>query len=201
MGSGIRDVQIYFENPIIVTQRQDEGLFGPDDFESASVAIKEEYPSGSFGYSQATPMSMRFHRPLQLHSMYIKQHRSADHYLNNSAGIYYIQAFLEDKLVLNVTIFANNLIWRQYLPTDFLIIDRLVLPPGLDIDNLMLQVDMNSQEYHIPLQNFRTKPQTQMMEKTMNLRNDRGFIKKDAAVGYTASLTHPSEYTPYVKSM
>ena len=40
-----------------------------------------------------------------------------------------------------------------------------------------------------------------MMEKTMNLRNDRGFIKKDATAGYTTSLTHPSEYTPYVKRM
>lgn len=64
MGSGIRDVQIYFENPIVVTQRQDEGLLGPDDFVSPNVAIREEYPSGSFGYSQSIPMSMRFPRPL-----------------------------------------------------------------------------------------------------------------------------------------
>lgn len=151
MGSGIRDVQIYFENPIVVTQRQDEGLLGPDDFVSPNVANKEEYPSGSFGYSQSIPMSMRFPRPLQLHSLYLKQHRSADHYLNNSAGIYNIQGFLESRLVLNVTILANNLIWRQYLPSEFLIVDRLVLPPGLDIDNLLLQVDMNSEEYYIPL--------------------------------------------------
>lgn len=32
------------------------------------------------------------------------------------------------------------------MPSDTLVVDRIVIPPGMDMDNLVLQVDMFSEE-------------------------------------------------------
>ena len=94
-------------------------------------------------------MAMNFGRPLVLESLYLKEHRQPSFYLKNAVGLFNVNGFLENKLVLNVTIQAGNLQWKQYIPSDFLVLDRLVIPPGMDMDNLILQVDMNSEEYLI----------------------------------------------------
>jgi len=54
-------------------------------------------------------------------------------------------------MVLNATVMADNLQWKQYSPQEFLILDKLVIPPGMDMDNLLLQVDMHSEEYYLEL--------------------------------------------------
>ena len=64
MGKGIRDVELSFENPIIISQRFDEGLLTPNNFTNPRAAVQDEYPEGSFGYSQIKPMTINFHRPL-----------------------------------------------------------------------------------------------------------------------------------------
>lgn len=51
MGKGIRDIQLSFENPIIISQRLDEGLLTPQNFTSPKKAFEEYYPEGSFAYS------------------------------------------------------------------------------------------------------------------------------------------------------
>lgn len=64
MGRGIRTVKIAFENPVIVSQRFDEGLVKIEQFQNPKKAYEEFYPEGSFAYSQVLPMVLRFERPL-----------------------------------------------------------------------------------------------------------------------------------------
>jgi hypothetical protein len=72
-------------------------------------------------------------------------------------------------LALNATLFLGNTIWKQYSPQEYLILDTLVIPPGMDIDNILLQVDMSSEEFLIALQNAR-RPQQFLIEKTFHVR-------------------------------
>ena len=48
-----------------------------------------------------------------------------------------------------MTIMASNIVWKQYGPSDFLVLDRLVIPAGVDIDNLLLKIDSPSLDYLI----------------------------------------------------
>lgn len=47
-------------------------------------------------------------------------------------------AYLEGKLVMNATIIVDNVSWHQYSPLNHLLIDHIVFPPGVDIDNLYI---------------------------------------------------------------
>lgn len=170
MGNGIRTVSIWFDEPIIVTQRLDEGLLTLQNFTNPAQAEKDYYPDGAFGYTLNVPMALNFGRPLVLESVYLKQHRSPNFYLKNAVGLFNIKGFLHGKVVLNATIQAGNLQWKQYIPSDYLVLDRLVIPPGMDMDNLILQVDMNSEEYLITDQKKRKYPQTFMYEKSFNVK-------------------------------
>jgi len=67
----------------------------------------------------------------------------------------------------------------QYLPTQFLVLDRLVVPPGMAMDNLVLQVDMNSEEYLIQEQGKRKKPQQHMYEKAFNVKKATSQTTQD----------------------
>lgn len=58
-----------------------------------------------------------------------------------------------------------------------MVLDRLVIPPGMDVDNLILQVDMNSEEYLINDQLKRKHPQTFMYEKSFNVKKGAGGDK------------------------
>ncbi len=58
------------------------------------------------------------------------------------------------------------------MPNEYLIIDKLVIPPGMDMDNLVLQVDMFSEEYLIKLQNMRKSPMKFMIEKSYTIKNN-----------------------------
>lgn len=107
-----------------------------------------------------------------------------------------MQGFLSGKLVLNATIMAGNTQWKQYSPQDFLILDKLVIPPGMDMDNLLLRVDMHSEEYLFELQNARKHPDHFLIEKTFTLKkagekaasfDHKSSGKKDA--GYTIAAT------------
>ena len=153
MGRGIRDVKIEFQNPIVVSQRLDEGILLPENFTNPKKAIEEYYPDGAYGYSEVLPMVIKFERPLQLSHVYLKQHRAPNFYLKSSIGTFNVQGFLSGRLALNATLFVGNTIWKQYSPQEFLILDTLVIPPGMDIDNLLLQVDMSSEEFLIAWQN------------------------------------------------
>jgi hypothetical protein len=54
-----------------------------------------------------------------------------------------VQAFLKGDLVMEADGTANNLEWKQYLASENLIIDNLVLSPGLDLDNLEISIEAN----------------------------------------------------------
>ena len=85
-------------------------------------------------------------------------HRAPNFYLKNSFGIFPIQGFLNGNLALNATVYTSNQQWKQYSPQEYLVLDKLVIPPGMAIDNLMLQVDMFSEEFLITMQNARKSP-------------------------------------------
>jgi hypothetical protein len=51
-----------------------------------------------------------------------------------------------------------------------LIVDRLEIAAGLDLDNLQLMVDMNSEEQLILLQNLRKHPMKALYEKTFKIK-------------------------------
>jgi hypothetical protein len=111
-------------------------------------------------------MVINFHRPLQISHLYLKAHRAPNFYLKNNHGIFNVQGFLGDRLALNATIYTNNQIWKQYSPQEYLILDKLIIPAGMDIDNLMLQVDMHSEEFLIAMQSGRKQPQHFLIEKS-----------------------------------
>ena len=62
--------------------------------------------------------------------------------------------------------------WKKYSPPEMLVIDRLVIPPGMDMDNLILQVDMNSEEYLITLQGLRQSPMNYLIETTFTVKKN-----------------------------
>jgi hypothetical protein len=81
MGRGVRDVKLEFVNPIVVSQRHDEGMVMPENFTNPKKAFEEYYPDGAYGYSPVMPMIVKFERPLQLTHMYLKMHRAPNFYL------------------------------------------------------------------------------------------------------------------------
>lgn len=64
MGKGVRDVKLEFVNPIVVSQRLDEGMVMPENFTNPKKAFEEYYPDGAYGYSPVMPMIVKFERPL-----------------------------------------------------------------------------------------------------------------------------------------
>lgn len=88
MGKGVRSIELSFENPIIISQRFDEELLTPANFTNPKQAEQDEYPEGSFGYSQVLPMVIHFHRPLTFSSVYLKQHRAPNYYKRSSVDVF-----------------------------------------------------------------------------------------------------------------
>lgn len=123
MGSGSRAMEIIFGDPIIVTQRNDEGLATLDNMTHPKAAEDEYYPEGAFGYSSTIPSVMRFRHPVVLHSMWLKKHRSSEFYLKNSIAAFYVSAYLDGKLVLQAQVTATSLLWKYYQPAETLVID------------------------------------------------------------------------------
>lgn len=149
MGKGNRDIEIVFGNPIIVTQRYDEGLATLENFTHPKAAENDYYPEGAFGYSATLPSILRFQHPVEFHAIWLKKHRSSEFYLKNSAANYLISGYLGGKLVLQAQVLASSILWKHYQPHETLIIDLLVIPPGVDFDNLLVGVDMGSEELMI----------------------------------------------------
>ena len=98
-------------------------------------------------------------------------------------------------MVLNATVVANTEQWKQYSPQDFLILDKLVIPPGMAMDSLLLQVDMQSEEYYMTLQNLRAGPDDHLAEKTHTVRkpSDLGKTPDPKDKGYTLAATPHAE--------
>jgi hypothetical protein len=115
-------------------------------------------------------MIIRFKHPYKLHSMWLKKHRDSQFWNAHSQQDFNVVGKLNDKVALNVTISADNHVWRQYQPYETLVLDQLIIPPGMDLDNLFLSVDSNSDEYHIKLQNLKKHPQNYMLEKSFLIR-------------------------------
>ena len=46
----------------------------------AEQAKVDGYPEGAYAYSQLMPMSIKFERPLKLHSLYLKKHRDSQYW-------------------------------------------------------------------------------------------------------------------------
>ena len=84
----------------------------------------------------------------------------------------------------------------MYTPQDDLVVDKLIFPPGMDVDSLLLGIDMNSEEAMIQAQNLRKKPQRYLIEKSYALKKwnfeTNDFDRKDKSkkdIGYTLSAT------------
>ena len=169
-GQGTSDLHVRFRNPILVSQRYDEGLITIHNFTHPKKAMEDGYPEGAFGYSPILPMDMNFHKPVQFHSVYLKKHRSSDFYRKNSVGTFEVLAYLNNRLVLNATLMASSNQWKHYSPHESLIVDRLVLAPGLDIDNLLTGVDIRSEESLIDIQNKRKHHQNFLIERAYTLK-------------------------------
>jgi len=58
-------------------------------------------------------------------------------------------------MVLNATIMASSNQWKHYSAHESLVIDRIVMTPGLDVDNLLVGVNLGSVEDLIETQNRR----------------------------------------------
>jgi len=110
------------------------------------TALDDHYPEGAYGYTLIDSMIMNFKKPVQLHSMYLKKHRSTEFYLKNSVTNFIIEGHLNGKQVMTAFVQAFSNQWKMYTPKDDLIVDQLIFPPGMDIDNLLLGIDMNSEE-------------------------------------------------------
>lgn len=71
-----------------------EELMNPSDLIEKELAKKNFFPSGTFAYSQAIPVTIKFPRPVQLSYIYLKKHRAADFYVTKSIIIFKIFDFL-----------------------------------------------------------------------------------------------------------
>jgi hypothetical protein len=141
MFSGFPDVNIFFDNPVIITQRRESSETLIEDLTHPKEAKMEDYPEGSYGYSQLHDLSMKFGTPVVLMKMFIKKHRDSQYWNKEDTGVYYVTGYLNGKLEMNATIHADPITWRLYMPSSSITLDRLVFPPGLDIDNLYVRID------------------------------------------------------------
>jgi hypothetical protein len=73
--------------------------------------------------------------------MFLRKHRDSQFKKSHSVDLFYVTAYLENRLVLNATIRATSLGWRLYYPEQALVIDRIEFPAGLDIDGLFLTTE------------------------------------------------------------
>lgn len=86
-------------------------------------------------------MVFNFKNPVNLVSMFLKQHRSPFFYLKSAhMAKFRVKAYLENTLVLDTLIYTSNTEWVHYLPIENLAIDKLVIPANMDIDNLKVTV-------------------------------------------------------------
>lgn len=136
------------------------------------LAERSFYPNGTYGYSMSpsVPAVIAFQRPVQLHYMYLKQHRSPQYFMKKSYGHHEIRGYFNGKLVLqgSVVLFSN--LWKQFMPAESgVVVDKVVLPSMVDFDSMMVGVD-SLQPYHIANQNKRVHP-SPLLEKV--------FITKD----------------------
>ena len=151
-----------------------------DNFTNPRAAENDYYPDGAFGYSSTQPSILRFRHPVEFHAIWLKKHRSTEFYLKNSAANYLVSAYLDGKLVLQAQVLASSILWKHYQPHETLLIDMLVIPPGMDFDNLLVGVDMGSEELMIKQQLARKHHQNYLIEKTYNLKKltPSGLLEK-----------------------
>lgn len=129
-------------------------------------AMKDGFPKTSFSYSQMTPMSIRFKKPYNLQYFWMKKHRDSQYWNKADRDTFHVTAYRHGKLLLNATIVADTLHWRKYSPTESLVIDHIVFPPGVDVDNLFIyQGEIGGTEEAEELQK-KTKVMNQLIEKT-----------------------------------
>jgi hypothetical protein len=64
MFTGFPDVKIYFDNPVIMSRRRENGETLFSDLTHPHDALNDDYPDGTYGYSQLQDFSVRFGRPL-----------------------------------------------------------------------------------------------------------------------------------------
>ena len=51
MGKGVREIELWFDYPLTVTQRFDEGLLTHQNFTNQKVIENDQYPDGAFAYT------------------------------------------------------------------------------------------------------------------------------------------------------
>lgn len=89
---------------------------------------------------------MTLDRPMLLVSLYVKKHRDSQYWNHHSTEFKNVRAYLGGTLVLNATVNSYNYLWQQLVPVDTLMIDKLVLPPNTDVDNIEFGSDSMMEE-------------------------------------------------------
>lgn len=84
-------------------------------------AEKSFYPNGTYGYSQIGPAVIKFPKPVQLLSVFLKQHRAPSFYLKKSNPFVFtslgysqhqVQAFYKGAIVLNAPVMLFSNMWK-----------------------------------------------------------------------------------------
>jgi hypothetical protein len=68
--------------------------------------------------------------------MYLKMHRDSQFWNKETEQFFTIKGFLKGELVLTFNAHVNNRMWIKYDLHKHAYIDKLVIPPGMDIDNI-----------------------------------------------------------------
>lgn len=97
-----RKIVVEFLTPVILTQEVFEDHVYAENLTEQTFAEKNFYPNGTYGYSMSptVPAVVTFQKPIQLHYLYLKQHRSPQYFMKKSYGHHEIKAYLNGKLVL-----------------------------------------------------------------------------------------------------
>jgi len=91
-------------------------------------------------------MVLNFERPVKLVSVFLKKHRDMNFYLKKSGIVTEVQTYFQGHLTMNASIIVYNDMWKLYAPQEELLMDKLVIPAGIDMDNLLIDVSETSVE-------------------------------------------------------
>ena len=138
MGQGLDAVEITFDQPIIISQRQDEHQISINHLLHPKEARKENFPEGAFAYTQLYPMIFNFKRPYKLMGLYLKMHRDSQFWNKETEQFFTIKGYLKGEEVLTFNVHANNRMWSKFDLHVHVFLDKLVVPAGMDVDNVEL---------------------------------------------------------------
>jgi hypothetical protein len=114
-----RMIIVEFETPVILTQQMFEDQVTLENLTEKTLADRSYYPNGTYAYSMSREGAvLKFMRPIQLHYMYLKQHRAPSYYMKKSYGHHEVKGYLGEKLVMQGTVVLFSNLWKQFSPSE-----------------------------------------------------------------------------------